>query len=167
MDMEQSVQKAADSSRGTDTVMGHLSIGEIVVPREFLSDQQFAKQLDDVFKRNNTNIEEFTVGSSKNKINPETNSPEFFKKFLKKAVRAVVKPVAKALGIGGGGDGGAAAAAAEQQNREISARLEDQKIQMQAKERELAMSTQASLRARRRNAGRALLGGMDEESTLG
>jgi hypothetical protein len=65
-----------------------------------------------------------------------------------------------------GGSGGATRAA-EQQMQMQREQLARQEQQLQREQSELAMRTQASLRARRGGGQRALLGVMDEESTLG
>jgi hypothetical protein len=78
-----------DMGRGTDTVMAHLSLGEVVVPRAFLDDPQVMEMLKVVFEQNQTNMAEFTVGDPSNKINPETGYPEFFK--IGKALGSIAK----------------------------------------------------------------------------
>jgi len=78
-----------ESGRGTDTVMGHLSLGEVVIPRAFLDDPQVLQSVKAIFDSAGANMAEFTVGDQANKINPETKQPEFFG--IKKIVRAVAK----------------------------------------------------------------------------
>ena len=66
-----------DAGRGTDTVMAHMSLGEIVIPRAFQDDPQFMQMLQTAFQNAGVDIAEFTVGDKANKINPETGYPEF------------------------------------------------------------------------------------------
>lgn len=75
-----------EMGRGTDTVLAHLSLGEVVIPRAFLDDPQVMEMLQMLFQQNGVDLAEFTVGDPANKINPETGYPEFFK--LKKLFKA-------------------------------------------------------------------------------
>lgn len=87
-----------DAGRGTDTVMGHLSLGEVVIPRVMLDDPQVMEMLQAVFAQYETDINEFTVGHEANKINPETGYPEFFfKKLFKSKIFRTLAPIA--LGV--------------------------------------------------------------------
>lgn len=79
-----------DAGRGTDTVIAHMSLGEVVIPREFFDDPDVMQMLQALFQQNGADMAEFTVGDPANKINPETGYPEFgfFKsigRFLRKA----------------------------------------------------------------------------------
>lgn len=76
-----------DAGRGTDTVMAHLSLGEVVIPRAFLDDPQVMQVLQAIFQAGGADMAEYTVGDPANKINPETGYPEFG--FFKKIFRAV------------------------------------------------------------------------------
>lgn len=79
MDMRQATPQdnMADAGRGTDTVMAHMSLGEVVIPRAFLDDPQVMQALQQIFEAAGADINEFTVGHEANKINPETGYPEF------------------------------------------------------------------------------------------
>jgi len=110
--MEQEILAPEEAGRGTDTVMAHMSLGEVVIPREFLSDPDVMQMLEALFQQNGASLNEFTVGDPANKINPETGYPEvgFFKsigKFLSKAAPIAaafipgLQPLA-AAGIGAG-----------------------------------------------------------------
>lgn len=80
-------QDIANAGRGTDTVMAHLSLGEIVIPRAFQDDPEVMAALQQIFQAGGADINEFTVGHEANKINPETGYPEFgFFKSLKRFV---------------------------------------------------------------------------------
>jgi hypothetical protein len=72
-------------------------------------------------------------------------------------------------GILGGGRSAAreSAAAAERQMAMQRKQLDRQEKQMRQEQSDLAMRTQASLRARQRGGQRMLMGDIDEESTLG
>ena len=67
----------ADAGRDSDTVIGHLTLGEIVVPLELL-DEDTLGILSELFSENGISMNEFTVGDERNKINPETGNPEFY-----------------------------------------------------------------------------------------
>jgi len=72
----------ADEGRVTDDVMAHLTTGEIVVPLPIAQNKQALAMLTMMFELAGADIEEFTVGNAKNKINPETGHPEFWGGFL-------------------------------------------------------------------------------------
>lgn len=97
------VDQIEELGRGTDTVMGHLSLGEVIIPRAFLDDPQVMQFLKDIYKAAGTDIAEFTVGDKANKINPETGHPEFFgfkglKKIFKFAAPIALSVAAPGLG---------------------------------------------------------------------
>lgn len=105
--MENMAEQAA-AGRSTDTVLGHLSLGEIVIPRAMLDDPQVLGVLKQIFEQYGENIAEFTVGDLANKINPETGHPEFFsfKKLFRKIapIASIALPiVAPGLGSALGG----------------------------------------------------------------
>ena len=68
----------AKQGRATDTVLAHLTAGEVVVPVEFLKNNRDRLMLARLFEKFNTDIDEYTVGNQANKTNPETGNPEFF-----------------------------------------------------------------------------------------
>lgn len=100
MDMEPE-EKMAEAGRGTDTVLGHLTIDEVVIPRPFLDDPQVKQLLQQIFESNGADIAQYTVGDPSNSINPETGYPEFFFKKLKR-IASVALPIAASFipGIG-------------------------------------------------------------------
>ncbi|MBP7662283.1 MAG: hypothetical protein KA770_00240 [Shewanella sp.] len=119
----------ADAGRGTDSVMAHLSLGEVVIPRAFLDDPNVMQALQQIFEAGGADMNQYTVGHEANSINPETGYPEFgFGKFLRKAF-SIAAPIAlsyfapgigtalgstlsaSTLGAIGGGIGGAAGGA--------------------------------------------------------
>ncbi len=92
--MQQAVmQQAAEQGRGGDTVMAHLTLGELVIPRDMANDPEVAQVLQAVFDAYGVNINEFIVGNQENKINPQTGQPEFFFKKLKKIFKKIA-PIA-------------------------------------------------------------------------
>ncbi len=100
---EEMLEEIEEAGRDTDNMVGHLTVGEIVIPRNIADDKDAQKVLAALFESYDIDMEEFTVGHEKNKINPETGYPEFFLKKAFKAVTGVVKDVvgsvAGALGI--------------------------------------------------------------------
>ena len=87
-----SIDDLAKQGRKTDTVMGHLTNGELVVPRELLEDADLKQALSNAFGAAEVDMEAYIVGSKSNSINPETGYPEFFiKKVIKKTTKFVRK----------------------------------------------------------------------------
>ena len=120
----QSLEKLADArhslamhGRYGDTTIGHLTPGEMVLPRPIADDPVLKRQLFDAFERHELNPYRYQVGHFENSINPLTGVPEFgfFKKigkFLKKAAPVIGKIVGFVYGgpagaAIGGGIGGA------------------------------------------------------------
>jgi len=88
----------AEEGRGTDSVMAHLTNGEIVIPLPIAQSPQAKAMLTMMFELVGADIDEFTVGNAKQKINPETGHPEFgFWESVKNAVSAPVKAVTSAV----------------------------------------------------------------------
>ena len=110
-------QALAIQGRYGDTTIGHLTPGEMVLPRPIADDPVLKRQLFDAFERHELNPYQYQVGHFENSINPLTGAPEFgfFKKigkFLKKAAPVIGKVVGFAVGgpagaAIGGGIGGA------------------------------------------------------------
>ncbi len=100
-----------------DTTIGHLTPGEMVLPRPIADDPVLKRQLFDAFERHEINPYQYQVGHFENSINPLTGVPEFgfFKKigkFFKKAAPIIGQVVGFAVGgpagaAIGGGIGGA------------------------------------------------------------
>lgn len=86
-DMES--EDMADKGRGGDSVMGHLTPGEVVIPVDMA--QKMMPQLQKAFAAMDYDITQYIVGHPNNSINPETGCAEFLS--LKKIVRAVTKPI--------------------------------------------------------------------------
>ena len=71
-------QGLEDEGRVTDSIMGHLTIGEIIIPPEVLTNLNLVKALEAAFTEVGSDISQYTVGSENNSINPNTGYPEFF-----------------------------------------------------------------------------------------
>jgi len=87
------LKEIEDAGRSTDNVVGHLTVGEIVIPVQLAEIPEVKKAIKAIFQEYGVSLNEFTVGNSENKINPETGYPEFF---LDKAWNAVKKAVSGA-----------------------------------------------------------------------
>jgi hypothetical protein len=112
------VKEVAEAGRGTDNVLAHMSLGEVVIPRVFLDDPQVMELLQQIFQAGGADMNQYTVGHEANSINPETGYPEFgFGKIFKK-IASIALPaaasfipgigpvVAAGLGAAGGALGG-------------------------------------------------------------
>ncbi len=116
-DMQEDAQEdMQDAGRGTDTVLAHMTLGEVVIPRDILEDAEINAVLQEVFRAYGVDMREFTVGDRANKINPETGYPEFFFKKLFKRIAPFAGPVLGSMipGVGtlaGAAIGGAAGGA--------------------------------------------------------
>lgn len=76
--LQKAMEVAAEKGRGTDDMVGHLTRGEVVIPKQFLeSEPKLRESLARLFKANGGSLDEFTVGHEANKINPTTKQPEF------------------------------------------------------------------------------------------
>lgn len=118
MMMQQALGQAADAGRGGDTVLAHMTIGEVVIPAPMMQDPEVAQVIQAIFEAYGENLGEFTVGDQANKINPETGYPEFgffksIKKFFKKIapialpiLGSMIPGVGTALGAALGGAAG-------------------------------------------------------------
>lgn len=107
-DQEMEVQDVAEAGRGGDTVMAHLSLGELVIPRAFLDDPEVMQVMKALFEQAGANINQYIVGDPANSINPETGYAEFgFFKSIGKIFKTVL-PIAASF-IPGIGPLGAAA----------------------------------------------------------
>ena len=96
------------AGREGDNTMGHLTKGEIVIPKAIAELTEVKEALTALFEEAGADIDVYTVGNEKNQINPETGYPEFFfkkikrfaKKTFKKAVNAVDKLVPEGVKSG-------------------------------------------------------------------
>jgi len=105
-DKDQILDEAAAEGRGGDSVLAHLTIGEIVLPVELAQDKNIQEFLTKVFSDLGEDIEVYTVGNKKNRINPETDQLEFWGPFggswnpistITNAVSSVTSAISKAV----------------------------------------------------------------------
>ena len=92
---EEVLNWVAQQGRGGDTMLAHVSRGEIVVPNALLdAEDAFLRQLlEGVMEEYGYDPGWFTVGHELNSINPETGLPEFG--WFSKAWKAITKPIKK------------------------------------------------------------------------
>jgi len=62
---------------GSDTVIGHLTPGEVVVPLELISTPMARKRIESLFVQAGIDINQYTVGDRANQINPNSGYPMF------------------------------------------------------------------------------------------
>ena len=79
--MKKLSNQIAKQGRYGDTRIGHLTNGEIVIPKGIIN-LKVQEELKKAFEKQGTNIERYTVGNSSNSINPITGQPEFFFKSI-------------------------------------------------------------------------------------
>jgi hypothetical protein len=107
---------------GEDSILAHLTPGEVILSPKFMEDPEFEKAVENKFKEIGEDPERYVAGSGIANLNVETGAPEygFFKKIGKKLKKVVKKvaPVAMfipgvgtALGAALGGIGGLAGSA--------------------------------------------------------
>ena len=75
--LEAAMEEGAEAGRGTDSLLGHLTPGEVVIPVNILSIPGVMESLSAMFEEAEIDINQFTVGDEANSINPETGNPEF------------------------------------------------------------------------------------------
>jgi len=92
-----------------DNMIGHLTPGEMVLPRPIADDPVLKRQLFDAFERHELNPYQYQVGHFENSINPLTGAPEFgFFKKLGKSLKKVAPVIGQVVGFAIGGPAGAA-----------------------------------------------------------
>ena len=92
-----------------DTTIGHLTPGEMVLPRPIADDPVLKRQLFDAFERHELNPYQYQVGHFENSINPLTGAPEFgFFKKLGKSIKKSASTIGQVVGFALGGPAGAA-----------------------------------------------------------
>lgn len=88
----------AKEGRGGDTILAHLTPGEIVVPVQLVQTKKDLAILQKLFDRNGVDLNQYTAGHESNSINPETGYPEFgIGSFVKRTFKKATKAVGKAL----------------------------------------------------------------------
>jgi hypothetical protein len=92
---EEVLNWVSQQGRGGDTMLAHVSRGELVIPNSLLDaeDAFLRKVIEGVMEEYGYNPGWFTVGHEMNSINPETGLPEFG--WFSKAWKAVTKPIKK------------------------------------------------------------------------
>ena len=92
-----------------DNMIGHLTPGEMVLPRPLADDPVLKRQLFDAFERHELNPYQYQVGHFENSINPLTGAPEFgFFKKLGKSIKKAAPVIGQIIGFAIGGPQGAA-----------------------------------------------------------
>lgn len=76
----QANKEAPKKGRMGDTVLGHLTKGEVVLPVQMLDadNKAIRKVVMQMMTEYGVNPNEYTVGHKDNKVNPETGYPEFW-----------------------------------------------------------------------------------------
>jgi len=92
------VEQIKQYGEGGDTELAHLRPGEMVIPPEFLEDEQFEAALSKKFDEFDINPEQAIVGSGIASLNPVTGLEQFFFKKIGKALKKVVKKIAPVAG---------------------------------------------------------------------
>ena len=77
---------AEQTGRGGDSVLGHLTPGEIIIPLDAQTEEVLTA-VRDAFESAGINPLEFVVGMADNKINPTTGNPEYFFSGLRKKLK--------------------------------------------------------------------------------
>jgi len=92
------VEQIKQYGEGGDTELAHLRPEEMVIPPEFLEDEQFEAALSKKFDEFDINPEQAIVGSGIASLNPVTGLEQFFFKKIGKALKKVVKKIAPVAG---------------------------------------------------------------------
>ena len=90
----------AEAGRGGDSMLAHLTPGEVILPLGMMDDPDFERAVENRFNQLDLNPEEYVAGLGIASLNPVTGLEEFgfFKKLakgVKKVVKKVVRPIAK------------------------------------------------------------------------
>ena len=98
--MGQMAMELAEAGRGGDSMLAHLTPGEVVLPLGMMDDPGFERAVENRFNQLDLNPEEYVAGLGIASLNPMTGLEEFgfFKKLakgVKKVVKKVVRPIAK------------------------------------------------------------------------
>lgn len=106
----QGLESIAIHGRYGDTLIGHLSTGEMVLPRPIANDPILKRELFNAFERHDLNPNQYSVGHYENSLNPITGVPEFgFKlKKITKSLKKAAGTIGTVVGFAVGGPAGAA-----------------------------------------------------------
>lgn len=103
------LESLAIHGRHGDTLIGHLSTGEMVLPRPIANDPILKRELFNAFERHELNPNQYSVGHYENSLNPITGVPEFgFFKKIGKSIKKVAGTIGTVVGFAVGGPAGAA-----------------------------------------------------------
>jgi hypothetical protein len=94
-----SLENMAGYGRGNDSMVVHVTPGEIMIPPEMIArNPELGAMIGRAFAENGLNPHEYMVGSGEEKINPITGQPEFgfFSRVWKSAKKVVKKVVSTA-----------------------------------------------------------------------
>lgn len=99
-ELKKVLNKAENSGREEDDVLGHLSPGEVVLPKEFVT-PEVSQILEKIFSEAGASLGRYTVGHEENSINPKTDLSEFF------SFRKLLGKISPLFDAATGGRGGA------------------------------------------------------------
>ena len=88
----------AAQGRGGDSVLAHLTPGEVVLPAEMFDDPQFEATVESRFNELDLDPERYVVGMGIASLNANTGLEEFFLKKVGKFFKKVVKKIAPVAG---------------------------------------------------------------------
>ena len=89
----------AQEGRGGDTILAHLTPGEVLIPMAMLNSKKDLLMIQKLFDRYEVNMNMYTAGDEENNINPETGYPEFdFWSSAKNSITKPFKSTGKAIG---------------------------------------------------------------------
>ena len=102
------LESLAIHGRHGDTLIGHLSTGEMVLPRPIANDPILKRELFNAFERHELNPNQYSVGHYENSLNPITGVPEFgFFKKIGKSIKKAAGTIGTVVGLAVGGPMGA------------------------------------------------------------
>ena len=93
----QGIESLAQAGRFGDTELIHATKGEVVIPPNIFRNRSLADQIKKELAKENTTLEQITVGSAIAPINPDTGLQEFFLKRLFKKVKKGVSKLWKGV----------------------------------------------------------------------
>lgn len=94
-EMSQNMQSFAEQTgRGGDSILGHLTPGEIVIPIDAQT-ETLLMAIKSAFEENGINPREFVVGDAENKTNSQTGNPEYFLSGVKKRIKKTREKIKK------------------------------------------------------------------------
>ncbi len=101
----------ASKGRGGDTMIGHLTPGDLIIPKQ-LQSPQLNQLLSQLYAKGGKTIHQYIAGDPANSKNPKTGDPEFgWWSDFRDAVESIAAPVLGTVGGVFGGPLGAAAGA--------------------------------------------------------